>query len=74
MSVEFGFRAVLGVLCCPAFWDGGERPPGIQRVQCSPAELKAGWVLPGLPLEDGERARRLQGAGCDEVLSRACFW
>lgn len=45
-----------------------------ERALFSLAELKAGRILPGLPLEDGERARRLQGAGCDEALARAYIW
>ena len=35
--------------------------------------MKVGMVFPGLPLEDGERARRLQGADCEEALARARF-
>lgn len=32
-----------------------------------------GRVLSGLLLEEGERARGLQGAGCEEALARACY-
>lgn len=71
------WHLILGLFwCCCATLPSGilKRDAWEHSGLFSPAELKAGNVLPGLPLEDGERARRLQGAGCDEALARACFW
>lgn len=58
------------------FWGCYATPPSgiIERDDGKPRGPTGDGVLPGLPPEDGERARRLQRAGCDEALARACSW